>query len=132
MPTAINIRTGKTTAVKTLKTAIGNADYKPAAENPGDAITLSAGTTCTGLALSTPVCDPLTSNPTVTVKGGTAKTCKLSATADGTQITTTNKRSPQRCTVTLTATGPTNPETAPLDASNNSTELVIDVLDKND
>jgi hypothetical protein len=32
----------------------------------------------------------------------------------------------------LTATGPTNPQSVPRDGSNNSTELVIDVLDKDD
>jgi hypothetical protein len=68
----------------------------------------------------------------VTVKGGGTKTCKLTVTADGSQIATPNHKSPQRCTVTLTATGPTSPQAAPLDGSNDSTELVIDVIDKND
>ena len=65
------------------------------------------------------------------VKGGAAKTCMLTATADAAQISTPNRLSPQRCAVLLTATGPTNPQTAPRDASNNSTELVFDVLNKN-
>jgi alpha-tubulin suppressor-like RCC1 family protein len=129
--TSLNIKSGNGTATKTLKAVVGNADYKPTTENPGDPITLSANTTCTGLTLSPPICDATTSSAAVTVKGGKTKTCKLTATANAVQISTTNKLSPQRCTVTLTATGPTNPQVAPLDSSNNTTELVIDVLDKN-
>lgn len=99
------------------------------AENPGDAITLSASTTCSGLTLGTPVCHPLASSDTLTVKGGTSKTCTVTASAA--QISTPNLKSPQRCTVTSTAAGPTNLQTAPRDGTNNSTELVIDVLNKN-
>ena len=51
------------------------------AENPGDAITLSASTTCSGLTLGTPVCHPLASSDTLTVQGGTSKTCTVTATA---------------------------------------------------
>jgi len=131
-PTTLNIKPGNSSATKTLKAVVGNADYRPTAETPGDPITLSASTTCSGLTLGAPICDAKTSSSTVTVPGGKTKTCKLTATADGTQITTGNPKSPQRCTVTLTATGPTNPEVSPLDGSNNSTELVLDVLDKND
>jgi len=131
-PTRLTIPATKSMATKTLKAAVVNADYKPVAENPGDAITLSASTTCTGLTLGTPVCDPLAVSDTVTVNGGASKTCTVTATASASQISTPNLKSPQRCTVTLTATGPTDPQTAPLDSTNNSTELVIDVLDKND
>ena len=66
------------------------------------------------------------------VKGGATKTCSFTATATAAQIQTTNRLSPQRCTVTLRATGPTNPQTPPLDASNDVTQLTIDVVDKND
>jgi hypothetical protein len=108
-----------------------NADYKPSAAGPPDLITLSASTTCTGMSLSTPVCDSTTSSATATVKGGTAKACTFTATADATQISTPNLKLPQRCTVMLTVTGPSDPQTPPRDASNNTTELMIDVLDKN-
>ncbi len=131
-PTTINIESGKGSATKTLNAVIGNADYKPTAEAPGDPITLSANTTCSGLSLGAPICDATTSSSTVAVKGGKSKTCKITATADGSQISTSNQNSPQRCAVTLTATGPTSPQVSPLDGGNNSTELVIDVLDKND
>jgi hypothetical protein len=65
----------------------------------------------------------------VTVRGGSTKTCKLTATVDPTQVSTPNKLSPQRCAVTLTAIGPSSPDPDP---SNNSTEQVIDIVDKND
>jgi len=130
-PTGLVIPLTRSSATKMLRAAVVNADYRPAAEIPGDPITLSASTTCTGLALGTPVCDPVALSSTVTVRGGSARLCKFTATADAAQISMPNKLSLQRCTVTLTSTGPTDPQTAPRDASNNSTELVIDVLDRN-
>jgi hypothetical protein len=68
----------------------------------------------------------------VSVKGGATKTCTVTATANARQIDTPNKWSPQRCVVSLAATGPMNPKTAQLDPSSNSTELMIDIVDKND
>lgn len=82
--------------------------------------------------MGTPICDKVTSSDTATVKGGKTATCKISATANGGSITTPNKLAAQRCTVSLTAEGPANPEMTPLDPSNNTTELVVDVLDKAD
>ncbi|MBI3782986.1 MAG: hypothetical protein HY270_06250, partial [Deltaproteobacteria bacterium] len=130
-PTKINIGLTKPSATKTLSATLENADYTPTAESPGDVISLNASTTCPGLMLGAPVCDSTTMSSSATVKGGATKTCKVTATADGNQIFISNKLSPLRCTVTFTATGP-SPQVAPLDPSNNSTELVIDVLDKND
>jgi len=63
--------------------------------------------------------------------GGAAKTRKPTATADGSLISTKNYKSPKRCVVTLTSSGPTTPQAAPLDGTNDTTELVIDVLNKN-
>jgi len=130
-PVALTIAAGETTAAKPLKAVIGNADYVPASEKPGDAITLSATSTCPGLTLSAPACDRATGSSTVTVAGGKTKACRLTVTADASGISTGNAKSPQRCFVRLTATGPSD-EVAPLDASNNSTELVVDVVDNND
>ncbi len=131
-PKTLVIPTTKTSNSVTLKAVVGNADYRPTAENPGDAIALSASTTCVGLTVTEPICDTATSSDTVTVKGGATKTCKMTATAFSGPISTTNKLSPQRCTVTLTAAGPTDPEAAPLDSTNNVAEVLIDVLDKHD
>jgi hypothetical protein len=131
-PTAITIAQKAATGAKKLTAVVGNADYLPKPETPGDAITLQASTSCSGLTLSTPVCDSTTGSATVTVKGGATKTCKFTATAAAAQISTPNKLSPQRCTVTLTATGPSYPEASPLDPSNDTTQLTIDITDKND
>ena len=59
-PTALTITDGKPSAAKSLRAAVVNADYELVAENPGDAITLSAKTTCPGLILGRPVCNPVT------------------------------------------------------------------------
>ena len=131
-PATLTIAAGAATATKKLTVAVGNADYRPTAESPGDSISLTATTNCPGLSLSTPVCNAFTQAGAVVVKGGATKTCSFTATATAAQIQTTNRLSPQRCTVTLRATGPTNPQTPPLDASNDVTQLTIDVVDKND
>jgi hypothetical protein len=131
-PATVTIAYGAATGTKKLTAVVGNADYRPAAETPGDPITLQKSASCSGVTLSTPVCDPIAGSATATIKGGATKTCKLTATVDPYQIYTTNKLSPMRCMVTLTAVGPTTPETAPLDPSNTSTELTIDITDKND
>ena len=101
-------------------------------ESAGDPISLSASTSCPGLSLGAPVCDAFTHTGTVVVRGGATKACIITATAIAAQFQTPNRLSPQRCTVTLRATGPTDPQTPPLDGSNDSTQLVIDVVDKND
>jgi len=128
-PATINIAKGAQSVTKVLRVTVGNADYKPKAEVPGDQITLSADTSCTGLTLSPPVCDRIANSDTVTVRGGWTKICKLTATVDPTQVSTPNELSPQRCAVTLTAIGPSSPDPDP---SNNSTEQVIDIVGKND
>ncbi|HVM97683.1 MAG TPA: DUF4215 domain-containing protein [Candidatus Acidoferrales bacterium] len=131
-PVVFTIPSGKSTLVKTLTAKIGNADYRPTAESPGDDISLSASSSCAGLRLATPICTKSTSSDDAIVKGAKTASCKISATADSATISTPNKLSPRRCTVTLTAAGPSDPEMAPLDPSNNVTNLVVDVLDKHD
>lgn len=132
MPAKVAIGAGNATATKKLTASVGNADADVSLEPLGDLINLSAATSCSGLTLSAPICDSGSGASTVAVAAGGNKKCSLIATLDAAQIQTANPLSPQRCTVTLTATGPSDPEMTPLDASNNTTELVIDVLDKND
>jgi hypothetical protein len=131
-PTTVTIARGAATVTKKLTAVVGNADYRPTVEKSGDAVTLRASTSCSGLTLSPPVCDPNAGSATVTVKGGATKTCKFTATAAAAQINTPNKLSPQRCTATLMAIGPSYPEAPPLDPSNSTTQLTIDITDKND
>ena len=131
-PLGLRIKPGDGSVSKTLKAKVVNGDSRPVAEKPGDAITLTATSSCAGLTLGTPVCDRETSANVITVKGGGSKTCKVEATAAAGGIDTANPLSPQRCIVTLKASGPSDPETAPLDAANNTTQLVIDLIDDND
>jgi cysteine-rich repeat protein len=131
-PATMNIARGALTAAKKFSVVVGNADYRPIAENPGDAIAVSTTSDCAGLSLSPPVCTTATLSTTVLVRGGATKACRITATAAAGEILTPNRLSPQRCTVTVRATGPSDPQTPPLDASNNTTQLVIDVVDKND
>ncbi|MBI3782908.1 MAG: hypothetical protein HY270_05855, partial [Deltaproteobacteria bacterium] len=127
-PVTLTLKTGRTFINKTLHAKIGNADYVPA-ELPGDAIALTAAANCSGLTLGTPVCETRTQTNTAVVTGGGRRTCAVPAFIDGSRISTPNHRGSQRCTVSLSAQGPSNPDGTP---SNNRTELVIDVVDKND
>lgn len=131
MPTRLIIGAGASSETKVLKVAVGHADHPTPGANPGDLISLSADTTCAGLMLGDVVCNSSTGNA-ATVNALASKTCEVPVVADAHVISTPNQISPQRCTVTLTATGPSDPQVAPLDATNNSTQVVIDVLDRND
>ena len=60
--------------------------------------------------------------------GGAGKTGTLPLTLVSSDVHTPNKLSPQRCIATVSAAGPGGDS----DGSNNTTQLVIDVIDKND
>lgn len=62
------------------------------------------------------------------VKGGATTTTTLPVQVQSTGISTPNKLSPYRCVATVSATGPGGDTVG----TNNTTQLVIDVLDKND
>jgi len=64
----------------------------------------------------------------VGVTGAGSKMASIPVTADMNNFTTPNKKAPTRCEATLTATGPAGDT----EATNNSTKLIIDVVDKND
>jgi hypothetical protein len=123
-PVTVTIADGQATKNKTMRPSVGNAD---AAEVPGDPI---------NLLLSSGTCAPGTGGTVtfvgapspVVVRGGTHITGILPLTVTSAQVHTPNKRSPQRCVIALTATGPGGDG----DASNNTTQVVIDVVDKND
>jgi cytochrome c peroxidase len=131
-PVSVTLLTGNLT--RTVRPAITNADILPVPEQPGHDITVVA----TNVDCPTNV---LNGNPdfdthiagiqnTVTLKGGTVKTGPLPLTIDGTKFTTPNPKSPMRCSVLLTATGPVG--NLDPDPSNNTTRLIIDVLDHSD
>jgi hypothetical protein len=64
------------------------------------------------------------------VAGGKTKTGASVLSVDRTTFNAATATSPQRCTVTYAAVGPTDPETAPLDPTNNTTTLTVDVYAK--
>lgn len=124
----VSVARGRTTAVSTRRVTVGNAD---ANETPGDAITVTASDgTCPLGTVGVADFDPGTpaAQNTVTVGGGVVKTGLLPLTINGAAFTTVNNRSPARCTAVISASS----AGAGTDASNNTTKLVIDVVDKND
>lgn len=130
-PLKITIGDGKTGKLKTSKPAPGNADVLPTAEDPGDLITVTAvdGDCPAGtIGVADYDKDALGQQNTVTVKGGKTASGKLPVTATTAGFATANKKSPARCVATVSVAGPGGDT----DASNNSTELVVDVYDKND
>jgi len=130
-PVKVKIASGKAAATKKIKPAVGNADILPAAD-VGDSINVTVDvSTCPG-----PPTFSLDMNrdtggdqSSTLVDGGRTAKGLLLLTFDRAAITTPNAKSPQRCVATITATGPTDPDPDP---TNNTTRVVIDILDKND
>ena len=121
-PLSITIPSASASIIKQIKPAAGNADILPVPENPGDAINITAsdGDCPAGtVGTATPA--------TVTVKGGKKQGVALAITINATQFATANAKSPARCTAQVTATGPIDPDPDP---SNNTTQLVIDIFEK--
>ena len=75
--------------------------------------------------------DPTTTEvqDTVMVKGGASAAGSLDLSVDATLVATASKLSPTRCTAVVTAAIADNVEP---DDTNNTTLLVIDVVDNND
>ncbi len=123
-PLKISIPAGETSKLKTIKPTVGNADILPVPASPGDAISITA---------TDGDCPPGTVGmavpASVTVKGGKKQAVALTLTIDGNQFTTGSSKSPARCTAEVTATGAADPDPDP---TNNTTKLVIDVIDNND
>ena len=126
-PIGLTIARGKPSIVKNARPKVVNAD---ANEPLGDVIsaTASAGTCPPGMVGVIDHNGGLAGvQPSVTVKGGATKSVVLPLTAS-TSIHTLNKLSPQRCVANVSAAGPGGDTVG----SNNTTQLVIDVLNKND
>jgi len=130
-PMTLQIRRSSTAATGTRRPIVGNADILPTAEQPGHAITVIAsdgdcpdgtvGTLDFGRSA-------FGSQNSALVQGGKTLRGKIAVTATAGGFMSANAKSPARCTAMLTATGPGG-ET---DATNDSTKLVIDVIDRND
>jgi cysteine-rich repeat protein len=131
VPVTVQIPAGIANAVVTVRPKVGNADYLVGPEAHQITATASDGDCPAG---TVGVVDldrnaPGT-QPAITLAGGHTRGGLLALTITAGGFTTTSAASPTRCTALLTATGPAG-NTEP-DASNNTTRLVIDVIDKND
>jgi hypothetical protein len=127
-PGKVEIPPGATSKDASVRITVVNAD---AGEDPGDVITVTADDgDCPAGTVGTVDFDNGTAGQqnTVTVAGGAKATALLPLTIDAAQFVTVEARSPARCTATLTATGPGGDT----DASNNTSRLVIDVIDHSD
>jgi hypothetical protein len=131
-PVKVTIRAGNATATKRTRAAIGNADILPAAD-ADDSISLAVDVSgCPGpptVSLDFDR-DILGDQTSALVDGGKTAKGTLLLTFDAGAVDTTNPKSPHRCSAVLTATGPSGPGDP--DTTNNATQLVIDIYDKND
>lgn len=120
-PVTVSIGKRKAAVVKRVKPGLVNAD--PKTEVPGDVI---------GAAVAAGTCPPgllgAVTPESITVPGGAAKPVTVPVTAASVAYATPNKLSPERCIGSVSASGPGGDSFG----SNNTTNLVIDVLDKND
>jgi hypothetical protein len=128
-PLSLTIPLNKASVIKKKAATVINADILPL-PSPGHVISLAADlSSCPWLSVA-PI-DFVPAPPaldTAMPKGGKSATAKLAITADAALLSTPNLKAPLRCVATVTATGPLDPDNEP---SNNSSQLVIDVLDKN-
>jgi hypothetical protein len=130
-PLKVTIRGGNAGSTKKARPAVGNADILPTAD-VGDSITVSVDVSaCPGPPTYTLDMDRdlVGDQSSRLVDGGRTAKGTLLLTFAAAAIDTPNKKSPQRCTAVVTATGPNDPDP---DTTNNATNLVIDIYDKND
>ena len=130
-PATLRVPPGKASVTKKLKMVATNADIVPVKAVPGHDIAVSlndngCGLLCYGSMDLSPGQPGAQSD--VVVAGGMNASGSLNVTATS-SLLTPNKHSPLRCLLTFTASGPTNPDDEP---SNNSSTMVIDLLDAND
>jgi hypothetical protein len=129
-PVTVTLKDLMTTKTKNVAPAVVNADILPP-ETLGHSITVSLSDgDCPSGTVGVVDMDTKTvgvQNP-VTVKGGSTKSGKLPLTINASNFLSPNIKSPARCTAQVSISGPGGDT----DASNDVTELVIDVIDKND
>ena len=126
--TRLKIGSGAVSATKLVKVKVGNGDTLDAA---GHGITLVAfdgdcppGTVgAVDFEGSTPGAQSLVAVPATGTRTGV-----LTVTVQAADVVSPNKKSPARCTAQLRAIGPAGD----LDASNDDSNLVIDIVDQND
>ncbi|HYD46960.1 MAG TPA: SBBP repeat-containing protein [Terriglobales bacterium] len=131
-PLTVKIRAGVSSAIKTLKVKVQNADSAPS-ESSGHTIQLIAadGTCPAGTVTGSPDFDKnlAGTQDAVVVAAGRSAKASVSLTIDAALFTSFNHLAPARCTLMLSVTSPGNSDPAP---SNNSVPVEINVLDAND
>lgn len=131
-PLKVGIRADHANVTKKARAAVGNADVLPAADLD-DSIALSIDLSgCPGPPTASIDFDRKTigEQTSALVDGGKTAKASVLVTFDAAAVSTTNPKSPHRCTAVLTAIGPDGPGDP--DTTNNETKLVIDIIDKND
>jgi hypothetical protein len=126
-PVKIKIKDGAATATKTVKFKVGNADYLPAPEAASShsvSVTALDGN-CPAMTVGTP---SFNGSANADVEGGSTVNGQVSVTIAAADVATPSKKTPARCTVTLTASGPPG-DSVP---SNDTTSVVLEILDLND
>lgn len=126
-PLKMKIKDGGVSAAKKVKFKAGNADYLPTPEPAashtisiialdGDCPALTAGTATIG------------GGPTADVAGGADVKGEVTMTVPAAGVVSPSKVSPARCVATVSAVGPAG-DSMP---NNNTTSVVIDIVDEND
>lgn len=127
-PQVVRIPRNSTSKTKNVSVSVLNAD---ANEPAGDLLQLAVlSTTCPAGTIGTPDFDASTpgAQDTATVPGTKAKSARLTVTAIASDFASPNATSPARCVTRLQVIGPgTDPEN-----TNNVSDLVLEVYDKND
>ncbi len=127
----LRIRSGAAGADKTVHIKVGNGDLLPVPEKPGHLITVTVDNgTCPAGTVSAADFGRAAAGPanSVVVRGGRHARATLAVHADSAAFSSTSPRRPARCVATITASGPLGD----LVPSNDSVELVIEVVDDND
>lgn len=130
-PVTVTIQKTAALTTKNVSVSVINADYLPIPE-AGHAVTLFAlDGDCPVGTVGLGDLDLVSrgSQPTVVVHGGATQAGVLPITINASAFTTRNHQSPGRCTALVKAVGPADPDRDP---SNNTTRLVIDVIDRHD
>jgi hypothetical protein len=127
-PLALTITHGQASKTKTVRPTVGNADANDVQSDLINAVAAD-GTCPHGTVGSVDLSRMSGTQSSATVAGGTIQGGTLPVTATST-VSTPNHLAPQRCVATVSAMGPSNN----VDPSprNNTTQLVIDIIDRND
>ncbi len=127
-PLTVSLRAGVSTVTKTTAITVGNGDV---GEKLGHDVSVTAsGGDCPAGTVGAVDFDSRTSGAqsSAMVRGGMTKAGTLKVTINAGAFSTPNRKAPARCTALITATG----RAGDTDASNNTTKLVIDAIDRND